>query len=414
MSLLETAERLLIALLCGALVGLEREFVHQRQERAMFAGVRTMMLIALTGALAAHLSGRVGWWIGAIAFFAVAILLAIAYLSDAPRDPGMTTQVAGLLTFLVGVMIAEGAATIGVAVTIVATLILSLKAPLHEFARRISEEDLYATLKFALITFVVLPFLPNHAYGPFAAFNPWQIWLLVVLISGISFLGYVLSKALGARRGTVMSALVGGLVSSTAVTLAAAQRSRERDKLSALQASSALIASAVMLPRVLVVLSVVEPSLLRSLMLPIIGMAVAAGLTCVPLLRGRAAAQGEEVELRNPFALSSAVRFGLVFTVVLFGAKVAELTYGGAGLFAAAALAGLADVDAITLSVANQVRAGTDLRLGAQAILIAVIANTVSKGFLVWLLGSRPMARRVLLGLSVVVLAGAAGFAWLR
>jgi uncharacterized membrane protein (DUF4010 family) len=412
MPLLEIGQRLLIALLCGALVGLEREFVRQREGRAPFAGVRTMMLIALAGALATHLSLTMGRWIVAVAFAAVGTLLAISYYADAERDPGMTTEVAGLVTFLLGVMIAEGTATLAVATAIVVTLILSLRGPLHEFARRISEEDLYATLKFAIMTFVVLPFLPNRAYGPFAVLNPWEIWLMVVLISGISFLAYVLNHLLGERRGTVVAALLGGLVSSTAVTLAAAQRSREQARLAPLLAAAVLLASVVMLPRVLVVLAIVQPSLVPVLVLPAAMMALANGIACVLLLRGRHVVPEEPgAQLENPFALGAAIRFALFFTAVLFGAKAAEVLYGGAGLYAAAAVSGLADVDAITLSVAKQVGNGTAIDLGARTILVAVMANTASKAALAWSLAGRPMARRVLLGLGATLLAGVAGLA---
>jgi uncharacterized membrane protein (DUF4010 family) len=415
MPLLEVAQRLLIALLCGALIGLEREFVRQREGRAQFTGVRTMMLIALTGALATHLSIGLGWWIAAIAFVAVAALLAISYRADAVHDPGMTTEVAGLVTFLLGAMIATQAVTLAVATAIVTTLILSLKTPLHEFARRISEEDLHATLKFAIITFVVLPFLPNRTFGPYAVLNPWEIWLMVVLISGISFAAYILNQLLGERRGMVVAALLGGLVSSTAVTLAATQRSREDSRLSPLLAASALLASAVMIPRVFVVLAVVQPALLPALVLPATAMALVTAAACVWLLRRRGhAPHARGPHLRNPFALGAAVQFGLIFTAVSFVAKVAEITYGGAGLYVTAALSGIADVDAITLSIGKQVSAGTDVHLGARAILLALMANTVSKAALVWSLGARPMAQRVLLGLGAVVLAGAVGFALTR
>jgi uncharacterized membrane protein (DUF4010 family) len=409
-TLYDVAQRLLVALLCGALIGLEREFAHQHEERVRFAGVRTMTLIGLSGAVAAYLSMTIGWWVGATAFLTVSALMVTAYFAEAERDPGMTTQVAGLLTFLIGAMIVHGDATLAVAVAIVATLVLSLKTPLHEFARRLSEEDLYATLKFALITFVVLPFLPNRTYGPFDVLNPWEIWLMVVLISGISFSAYVLNKLLGARRGTVVSALLGGLVSSTAVTLAAAQRSREAEKLSTLQASSALLASAVMFPRILVVVAVVQPALLRVVSLPIAVMALVAGATCVPLLRGEQRLRDAPApEFQNPFALGAALRFGAVFMVILVAAKVAQIFYGGTGLLVTAAISGLADVDAITLSVAKQISGGATMPMAARAIILAALSNTASKAALVLTLGSRSMARQVLLGFGAVLLAGAVG-----
>lgn len=409
MSLLDIAQRLFVSILCGALIGLEREYVRQR-ERALFPGMRTMMLIALAGALAAHLSEGVGPWLVIAALLAVSALLLLSHGAQLERDPGLTTEVAGIVTFLIGVLIGRGSINLGVATAIVVTLILSLKAPLHAFARRISESDLHATLKFAIISFVVLPLLPDRAYGPFAVLNPYEIWLMVVLISGISFLGYVLMQLLGPKRGLVLAAGLGGLVSSTAVTLSAAQQSRQATGLAPVLAASVLLASAVMFPRVLVVLAVVRPSLIPVVALPLLGMAAAAMLACLPLL-GRGGAEREvQPELRNPFALGAAFEFALIFATVSFVSKAAEAAYGGAGLYATALVSGLADVDAITLSVAKLVGGGTEVRLGGRAILLAMTANTAAKAGIVWFFGAPPMARRVLLGKAPVVGAGAAAF----
>ena len=238
---------------------------------------------------------------------------------------------------------------------------------------------------------------------------------MIVLISGISFAAYVLNKLLGADRGMVVAALLGGLVSSTAVTLAAAQRSREHEDLAPLLAASALLASAVMLPRVLLVLAVVQPALLTVVGLPVLGMGLAALVTCIPLLRGQHRPHDAEgPEFQNPFALGPAVRFGLIFAGVLVAVRVAKALYGGAGVFATAALSGLADVDAITLSVAKEIRGTADQALGARAIILALLSNTVSKGLLVVSLGTRAMARAVLLGFGAVVLAGVIGFVLVR
>jgi len=409
MPLLEIAQRLFVALLCGALVGLEREFVRQREKGASFAGVRTMMLIALVGALSAHLGESMGWWIAIAAFAGVAALVVVSYVAEIERDPGMTTEVAALAVFLIGAVIARGFVSLGVSTAIVATMVLSLKTPLHEFARRIRQEDLHATLKFAIVTFVILPLLPDRSYGPYGTLNPHETWLMVVLISGISFLGYVLSELLGARRGTVWAALLGGLASSTAVALAAAQRSREGGGLSRILAASVLLGSAVMFPRLLFIVALVEPVLLRRLLAPTAVMvAVAVGLS-IPLL---AASPGHprapEPALRNPFALGPAIQFGLIFAGVSVATQLSAAWYGSAGVYATALFSGVADVDAITLSAARLVRAGTDAEVAARAVILGALMNTLGKGALAWAFGTRSLARHLAMRLLLVVASGGA------
>ncbi len=414
MPLLEIAQRLFVALLCGALVGLEREFVRQREKGASFAGVRTMMLIALVGALSAHLGESMGWWIAVAAFAGVGALVLVSYVAEIERDPGMTTEVAALAVFLIGALIARGSVTLGVSTAIVATMILSLKTPLHEFARRIRQEDLHATLKFAIVTFVILPLLPDRPYGPYGTLNPYEMWLMVVLISGISFLGYVLSELLGARRGTVWAALLGGLASSTAVALAAVQRSREDGRLTPILAASVLLASATMFPRLLFVVGLVEPVLLPRLLAPTAAMVVLALALSIPLVRtSQGQSEAPEPALRNPFALGPAIQFGLIFAGVSVATRFGAAWYGSAGVYATALFSGLADVDAVTLAAARLVRAGTEAEVAARAVVVGVVMNTVSKGGLAWALGSRSLARQLSLRLLLVVAGGAVALALL-
>ena len=204
----EAAWQLSGAMLCGALIGMQREFVGQREPHPAFAGVRTLTLVALLGALSTQLGEQLGWWLPCIAFTGLVALVSISHYLRQAADPGLTTEVVSLLTFLVGVTMAAGAAQIAVSVTIVMTGLLSIKRPLHEFARRISEADVNATLKFALVSLVILPLLPNRAFGPYGVLNPYAIWLMVVLISGISFLGYILIELAGPTRGLALTGLL--------------------------------------------------------------------------------------------------------------------------------------------------------------------------------------------------------------
>ena len=405
---LEAAWQLLGAMLCGALIGMQREFVGQREPHHSFAGVRTLTLIALLGALATQLGERLGWWLPCIAFMGLAALVSVSHFLRQPEDPGLTTEVVSLLTFLVGVTIVAGAAQIAVAVTIVITGLLSIKKPLHEFARRLSEADVNATLKFALVSRVILPLLPNRPLGPYGVLNPSTIWLMVVLISGISFLGYVLIQFAGPTRGLALTGLLGGLVSSTAVTLSAAQRSRTGDGMGGPLALSALIASTVLFPRTLIVVGVVNPTLLLTVGWALGGMGLVATGACVLLARQVRSSTSPEssVEFTNPFLLREAIRFGVLFAIVLVAVQFAQRFLGALGLYLTGMLAGLSDVDPIALSMARMSAAGTPALLAARTIVVAVLANTVVKAAILWLMGHRTVARPATPGFVAVVLSG--------
>jgi uncharacterized membrane protein (DUF4010 family) len=405
---LEAAWELLGAMLCGALIGMQREFVGQREPRPAFAGVRTLTLVALLGALSTQLGAQLGWWLPCIAFIGLVVLVSISHYLRQAADPGLTTEVVSLLTFLVGVTMVEGAAQIAVSVTIVMTGLLSIKKPLHEFARRLSEADVNATLKFALISLVILPLLPNRALGPYGVLNPYTIWLMVVLISGISFLGYILIQFAGPTRGLALTGFLGGVVSSTAVALDAAQRSRASDGVGGPLALSALIASTVLFPRTIVVIGVVNPRLLPTVGWALGGMGLVGAAACIVLARRvrSSTAPQPPVEFTNPFLLRAAIRFGVLFAVVLVAVQLAQRFLGAMGLYLTGLLAGLTDVDAITLSMARMSAAGTPALLAARTIVVAVLANTVVKAAILWLMGRRTVAWPATPGFIVVTLTG--------
>lgn len=413
---LETAWQLLGAMLCGALIGMQREFVGQREPHPSFAGVRTLTLIALLGALSTQLGERLGWWLPCITFVGLVTLVSVSHFLRQAEDPGLTTEVVSLLTFLVGVTMVEGAAQIAVAVTIVMTGLLSIKRPLHEFARRLSEADVNATLKFALVSLVILPLLPNRTFGPYDVLNPYAIWLMVVLISGISFLGYVLIQFAGPTRGLALTGLLGGLVSSTAVTLSAAQRSRAGNTVAGPLALSALIASTALFPRTLIVVAVVNPKLLLTVAWPVAGMglvgAAASGLLAHQVRHN--ATMKSAVEFTNPFLLREAIRFGVLFAVVLVVVQLAQQFLGTVGLYLAGMIAGIGDVDPITLSLARMSAHGTPALFAARTIVIAVISNTVVKCAILWLFGNRAVAWPATPGFATVVLSGVVALLLMR
>ncbi len=411
---LEPWWRFAAALLIGALIGLEREFVQQRSGDADFAGIRTFSLFALLGAVTAYLSQEFGILIFVAGYLGLMLLIWASHLGDLFRGgaEGITTEVVALIAPLLGAMVIWGPAALAGALGVVTALILALKPTLHGLARRMSPADLRATLEFALISAVVLPILPNMRYGPFDVLNPREIWLLVVLVSAISFFGYLLIKRLGPERGLGIVGLLGGLVSSTAVTLSFSSRSKEESRLGPALAIGIGLASTVLFPRVIVEVIAVNIELLPLVVVPI-GSMLLAGLLGAGISWRRQRERGSSgdpgVLLRNPLNLSSAIGFALLFAVVLLAVRAAEEFFGDAGVYLASALAGLADVDAITLSASDlSARGELAPQVAASSILLAVLVNTASKAALALALGGPEMRRPILRVFSLILLVGIA------
>jgi uncharacterized membrane protein (DUF4010 family) len=403
------------ALLVGALIGLEREYVQQRSGEREFGGIRTFSLMALLGAAAAHFAEREGIWLFVVGYIAVALLVVISYIGEVIRqhEEGITTEMAALLTPLLGAMMIWGRPDLGAALGVIIALLLAMRPGLHGMARGMTDDDLRAILEFAIITAVILPLLPNRGFGPFGVLNPFQIWLIVVLVSGIGFLGYVLIKVLGAERGIGLTGLLGGLVSSTATTLSFAGRSRQEEELSPALARGILLASGVMFPRVLVWVGAVAPAILPSVLLPIALMFLAdLGVVAFLWRRERSSKSPDQpqVRLANPLKLRTAITFGLVFAVVLVTVRAANEFLGSAGVYLASGLAAITDVDSITLSTAQLASRGVlAMRVAATAILLATLVNTAAKGVMAWSLGSPSLRRTVRRGFGVILLAGLTG-----
>lgn len=409
---LEPWWRFAAALLIGALIGLEREFVQQRSGEQEFGGIRTFSLMALLGAIAAFLTDQYGPLIFLAAYLGLILLLWASLLSSSMRgvEEGITSEVAALLVPLLGAMMIWNQPAVAAALGVITALILALKPRLHGVARRMSAEDLRATLEFSIITAVVLPLLPNEGFGPFGVLNPFQIWLLVVFISGIGFLGYVLMKILGTEQGVGITGLLGGLVSSTATTLSFAGRSKTNAGLSTLLAQGILLASCVMFPRVLIEVAVVNPGLVKQVIVPLIAMLIAGVIGFYILWRrGRAEKKTEHggVELSNPLRLTTAITFGLVFAFVLVAVEAANEYFGSTGVYLASVLTGVTDVDSITLSVSNlSLRGLLDERVASIAIIIATIMNTITKAVMAMVLGTPRLRRLISRAFGVVVLTG--------
>jgi len=286
--------------------------------------------------------------------------------------------------------------------------LLALKRPLHGFIDRVSEDDVYATAKFVLLALVVIPVLPNRTYGWLDVINPFKIGLFTAIVAGISFAGYVAVRLFGGQRGMILTGVLGGLASSTAVTLTFSGRVKENDRFVKLAAIAIVAASSTMFLRMLVIVGVRDPALLPRLA-PSLGAMAVAGYAGAMLLYRREATgsgTGEPVRFRNPFELRRALAFGLVYALVLVVVKAAQVYVGSIGLYLSAVVAGLADVDAITLSLAELHHAGTAPEVAARGIALAGISNTLVKMTMAWLVGGWSLGRRVGVVLLVALVIG--------
>lgn len=408
-----------VSLFIGVLIGLQREYaseVHDASEirSETFAGVRTFALMSLVGCTAALLTELLGsaWVFVAIIVPLGALITAGYFITSWHGDTGMTTEVAALATVLVGALCYWDQLVLAVALGVTITVLLSLKLELHQFAARLTRDDILAALQFAVITAVVLPLLPDETFGPapFDIFNPYHIWLFVVLISGISFLGYVLMKATNVKQGIPLTGLLGGLASSTATTLSFAERSHKNKHFARSFALAIVLAWTTMFGRILVEIGTVNSNLLRIASLPLVVTGVSGLLYCAYLYFSAPPEDDEEeVSLANPFDLGPAIKFGLIYTTVLIISRGGQYYFGDTGLYVSSIVAGLADVDAIALSVAelSTQTGGPALPTAARAVVMAAVANTFAKAALVAATGSAPLRRALLPGALLMLATGA-------
>ncbi|HEY2976530.1 MAG TPA: DUF4010 domain-containing protein, partial [Burkholderiaceae bacterium] len=383
MELQPTLLRLAIALALGLLVGMQRERVDSR-----IAGVRTFPLITLFGAVTALLAKELGPWpvaAGAVALAAMLVMANIAKLR-VEVDPGLTTEVAALLMFGVGAYVVVGHVEAAVVLAGAIVLLLHLKRPMHRFVAAMGERDVAAVMQFALITLVILPVLPNRGYGPYDALNPFKVWLMVVLIVAVSLAGYVAYKLVGARAGTLLSGIVGGLVSSTATTLSFARRTRTGAGRTAahaagLAAQVIVVATTVSLPRLIVLVAIVAPAQALAIAAPLGALfAWMTVLSALAWLRGRRDTAGGLPEVANPAELKSALIFGALFALITLAVAFVKERFGAAGLYPVAVISGLSDMDAIALSATNLAAGGRlDAATAAKVILVAQLSNLAFK-----------------------------------
>jgi uncharacterized membrane protein (DUF4010 family) len=411
---LEIASRLAVAGLVGLAIGMEREWSgHASGPAARFAGARTFLLLGFVG-------GVSGWLLGGAAPAAGLVLLAggaglaiAAYVMAALHTQRVdgTTETAALVVLGLGTAAGLGQLEIAGGAAAVVVLALAEKTRIHGFVQHIGEQEMRATLYFAVLALVVLPVLPPGPYGPLGGIRPRTLWAVVLMFCALNFAGYLARRAAGERRGYAITGLLGGLVSSTAVTLSFSRKSREEPALGPALALGVVAACTVLLLRVLVITLLLGAALVPPLALYFLPPFVI-GASVVALSLGRRRREVEPPPVppaRNPLGFVSSVQMALAFQIVLMAVFLARTLFGTAGVLGSAAVLGLADVDALTYSMIQLARDRGLLGLAAEAIAIAVLANTLVKLALALGVGTGPFRRLGAWGLGLLGLGSVIG-----
>jgi uncharacterized membrane protein (DUF4010 family) len=407
---LRTGLQFLTSLAVGLLLGLER----QRNPTAK-AGLRTFALVALFGTVNALLAEKVASpWLLAVGLLLVGAMIIAAYAEqDEPSaDSGTTTVIAVLLCYCLGVMIWYQQTQLAVALAIVTTILLHFKTELHGISARLTPQDIASILQFAVLSFIVLPLLPDRGYGPHGTLNPYHVWLMVVLVSGVSLVGYLALRFAREERGALLTGLLGGLVSSTATTLVYARQARHDAAALGLSSMVIVIANLIVLLRLAVIVGVADLTLLGKLAPALFGGVMLGALGVLFLRRAPVDATARGPVLENPTQIKVALGFGLMYAFVLLVSGWMSSKAGALGLYAVAFASGLTDVDAITLSSVQLTKLGKIATAQAvAAIVVAIIANMLLKSALIVGVGGAALARRCVLPLVFMTAGVILGFA---
>lgn len=418
MPLVESAEAFEIlrnlgtALIAGFLVGFEREWTQElEKQREAFAGGRTFALVGFTGGLVGLLSE--GALLAAAALIAIGALTLAGYWFEARGGDsrGATTEMAILATFLLGLAAGRGFPVIAASGAVAVAIVLNLKDTVVSWARALDRHEIHAALRFLAVALLVLPALPDEPMGPYGALNPRELWMMVVFISGLSFVGYWLVKLFGAGRGVLATGVVGGLASSTAATLSLSRFARRDPGAASAVAAGIIMANVVMLLRVAVILAAVSRPTLREI-LPALAAGAVVGTAIALLLWRRRDKRGEKeaaMAVGNPFELKPALIFALLLALISVASAFGAERFGAAGSYVVAAISGLADVDAITLSAGRQAQS-LGVVVAAGAVLIAIASNIAVKGGMALMIAGRSSGLSVIAAFALIAAAGAAAF----
>ncbi len=414
----QTTIHLAIALLLGAIIGLERGWDAREQEAGeRIAGIRTFALIGLLGGIAALLAKEITQWAFPVLLLSVVAMVVVAYSERLKhiRNFSITGIVGMLLTFCYGAVAVAIDPVIATAAAVVTAMVLDNKQEIHSWINKLKSHELDAALKLLLISVVVLPLLPDEKLGPGNVLNPREIWWMVVLIASISFVGYFAMRVAGPGKGILFTSLFAGLSSSTALTLHYARQSVKTPELSAQFAAGILIASGTMFPRILVYIFIINRDILTGMLWPVLTMALMLYIPALYIWQKHAQQLhvSQPTLSQNPLDLTSALAFGFLLTIILLLAEFLKHWLGDTGIYVLAASSGIADVDAITLSLTNMSKSGLAINTAVIGIVIAAATNNLVKAGMTWFIGNRHTAYYV--GVPMVLsLVGGLTVAWLQ
>ncbi len=388
----------LLAAAIGLLIGLEREYSsHEEKEESsdheVFAGIRTFPIISMLGYLTFLLADHGSWWVAVVGFLGVFLMVTVSYFIGASRAPsGATTQFTVLVAFLLGGIVYLQYLRLAVLVAVLLIALLAWKVKIHQAVGRLSRRDILAIIEFIVLAVLVFPLLPDNEYGPYAVWNPREIWIIVLILVTINFTGYLIAKFFGKGKGILITGMLGGFASSTAVAWLYARKSKKNAGNEGEEAAAILIASSIMFPRMLIWLYLLDQGLLKELTIPLLLLGTvgsAVGAFYVRKFHVGKKEVEEQEPLKNPLNLADALRFGVIFSGVLLIVAFARNEFGEEGIYWASSISGLTDVDAITISMAKLSGDRVEAFTAHNAIIIGAIANTLLKYLLCLMAGGK-------------------------
>lgn len=400
--------RLAVSLGIGAVIGLERQYSAMKESSHGYSGIRTFIFHSLLGFIAGLFYFLFAPWLYGVLFLGIVIMTAVSYWQTAMQgDRGLTTEFSSIITFVLGSMALYGLIEISLMITVLVLVVLSSKFKIKTIVGKITADELYAFIRFVVLALLIFPFLPDQTFGPYDVLNPREIGWVVLLTSGLGLLGYILTKFLGGNQGILLSGLIGGLVSSTAVTWVFAQKSKENPSFSSSCATAILAASSIMIIRVLIWTFIFNLALFELMLIPMSVVFISAlGMTVfIFLKRKKDPEDGSSVPLKKPLDLKSALVFGGIYMAILLIVSYANENLGESGTFISSAIAGVSDIDAITISISKLAGDQLIMKVASIAILIATISNTLIKMGIGIYAGSVELRKKLILGYGSVFLA---------
>ncbi len=391
---LEILIKVLISTALGLIIGLERE---RRAKSEAFIGIRTTPLIAILGTLSSFIYENYWSGIFIFSFGALIIFTVINYFKEFEKDVGITTEVTLIIAFIIGVLVYYNHIYISIFITLLTTTLLALKPILEKFAKSLSLEDIISILKFLLVVVVIYPLLPDKNFGPFDAFNLKSIWKVVIIVSALDFIGYVLIKWKGAKTLWI-TGLVGGLVSSTAVSYQLARKTKEYPKLLYPSSIGIALAWTIMNIRVIVLAGLISFELAKEVFFPLILTSVIFLIIMVVKYKNylKPDKTTSDINISNPFELWSAIQFGMLYAGIKFSIEVLDHFFGSKGIYLASFISGVIDVDAITLSLANMLKENPSaIEVATNGVLIAVISNSIFKFSYIFFFGTKELTKNI-------------------